>query len=133
MKTEFAEHLITTERMTRERLEAIPRNEWMYREPIGRLAMMHGLLSGDDVEEILRHQHTDDRLFGEIAVQLGMINRHQLDVLVRGQSIRACLELVEDLALAGILEFKTGLEATIEFVSGYDFAAMVERHAAGRV
>jgi hypothetical protein len=130
MKAEFAEHLIATGRVTRDRLDQIPRDEWLYREPIGRLVMLHGLLSGTDVEEILREQHTDDHLFGEIAIRLGMLTREQLDVLFRGQSIRACLELVEDLALSGIVGFNAGLEAVTEFISRYDFAAAIEGRAA---
>lgn len=129
MKAAFAEHLIATGRVTRDQLELIPRSEWLYREPIGRLAMMHGLLSGVDVEEILRQQHTDERLFGEIALRLGMLTREQLDVLFRGQSIRACLELTEDLALAGLIEFNAGLEAAIEFISSHEFSPELEDQA----
>jgi len=123
MKAAFAEYLIVTGRVPRDRLELIPRSEWLYREPIGRLAMLHGLLSGVDVEEVLRLQKRDDQRFGEIAIRMGMLTREQLDVLFRGQSIRACLELIEDLALAGILDFNAGLTAVTEFISGYDFAA----------
>lgn len=122
MKAAFAEYLVVTGRVERDRLELIPRSEWLHRESIGRLAMLHGLLSGVDVEEILRQQRTDDRRFGEIAIRLGMITREQLDVLFRGQSVRACLELIEDLALAGIMDFNLGLAAANEFIGGYDFA-----------
>jgi len=123
MKAAFAEYLIVTGRVPRDRLELIPRSEWLYREPIGRLAMLHGLLSGVDVEEVLRQQRHNDQRFGEIAIRMGMLTREQLDVLFRGQSIRACLELIEDLALAGILDFNAGLAAVNEFVGNYDFAA----------
>jgi hypothetical protein len=122
MKAAFADYLVATGRVSRDRLELIPRSEWLYREPIGRLAMFHGLLSGVDVEEVLRQQRNDDQLFGEIAIRMGMITREQLDVLFRGQSIRACLELIEDLALAGILDFSAGLSAVNEFVGGYGCA-----------
>lgn len=37
--------------------------------------MLHGLLSGADVEEILRHRHIDDRLFGQTALRLGMMTQ----------------------------------------------------------
>jgi hypothetical protein len=123
MKAAFADYLVSSGRVERDRLELIPRSEWLYREPIGRLAMLHGLLSGVDVEEILRHQHHGDQRFGEIAVRMGMLTWDQLGVLFRGQSMRACLELVEDLALAGILDFNAGIAAISEFVSSPEFAA----------
>ena len=132
VKAEFAEYLVTTARVGRERIETIPRDERRSTEPLGRLAMLHGLLSGADVEEILRHRHIDDRLFGQTALRLGMMTQDQLDVLLRGQSIRACLELVEDLALAGALEFKSGLEAITEFVSNRDFATVSATPVAGQ-
>jgi hypothetical protein len=127
MKAALTEYLITTGRLRRERLDSIPPGEWLYHEPIGRLAIMHGLLSGTDVEEILRQTNTDERQFGETAVRLGMISREQLDVLRRGQSIRACLELIEDLALAGIIDFTAGLEAIKAFTASGDFAPMLDR------
>lgn len=123
MKAAFVEYLVATKWVAPDRLELIPRSEWLHRESIGRLAMLHGLLSGMDVEEILRQQRNDDGWFGEIAVRMGMITREQLSVLFRGQAVRACLELVEDLALAGVLEFDAGLAAAQEFISGYDVAA----------
>jgi hypothetical protein len=123
VKSAFAEYLVATGRIERDRLELIPKSEWLYREPIGRLAMLHGLLSGVDVEEVLRQQRYNDQRFGEVAVRMGMITREQLDVLFRGQAIRACLELIEDLALAGALEFNAGLAAVNEFVSSREFTA----------
>jgi hypothetical protein len=123
MKASFADYLVATGRVTPDRLELIPRSEWLHREPMGRLAMLHGLLSGVDVEEVLRHQRTNGQRFGEVAIRMGMITREQLEVLFRGQSLRACLELVEDLALAGILDFTTGLVAATEFISSFDLSS----------
>lgn len=123
MKAAFADYLVATGRVSSDRLELIPRSEWLHREAIGRLAMLHGLLSGVDVEEVLRHQRNNGQRFGEIAIRMGMLTREQLEVLFRGQSVRACLELIEDLALAGLLDFNAGLLAAAEFVGGLDFSS----------
>lgn len=128
MTSAFAEYLIATGRTTREQLSAAAPEGGISREPIGRLAMLHGLLSPSDIDEILSQQSAQECLFGEIAVRLGMLKREQLDILVRGQSIRACLELVEDLALAGAVDFASGLEAIKEYISGEHYA---QSHAHG--
>lgn len=129
MKAELTDFLVSTGRIQREQLQLISREDWLSREPIGRLALLHGLLSAADIDEILNRQLTDHRLFGEIAIQLGMLTSEQLDILYKGQSVRACVELVEDLALAGILDFGEGLNAAMEFISNYDFSVAPDRDA----
>ncbi|GMU20826.1 MAG: hypothetical protein AMXMBFR13_09220 [Phycisphaerae bacterium] len=124
MKQAFAEHLVSTGRISRERLGTLAQSEWLDRESIGRLALLHGLLSGPDIDEILRHQHSEPAYFGEIAVRRGFLTPKQLLILCRGQAIRACLELVEDLALSGQIDLDTGLQAIADFVSRRDFAAV---------
>lgn len=122
MLSDFAEYLIATGRVARDRISAMARSEWLLREPIGRLAMMHGLLEPADIDAVLRHQTADERRFGELAVSMGILSSTQLEILARGQALRACLELVEDLALADEMEYQAGMEAISEYMVSHDFA-----------
>ena len=130
MKSRFADYLIASGRIARRRLHEIAPREWVDHEPIGRLALIHGLLTAEDIEEILREQEADDCLFGEIAVRKGLLTPEQLDVLIRGQAMRACVELMEDMARAGEMDFEAGLDAIKAYISSPAFIDELEAQPA---
>ena len=82
---------------------------------LGNLALQHGLLGMDGLEQVLEAQQTDGTLFGEKAVELGLFTRPQLDVLLRAQRYRAVLGLAEELAIHGLGEFSDLLELATTF------------------
>lgn len=84
---------------------------------IGRMMISHGLITVEQVNEILIRQDLYGGFFGENAVALGLINHDQLETLLESQELRRNVELIEELALAGILDFNDGLTALSRFYS----------------
>jgi hypothetical protein len=121
MKEAFAEYLVSSGKIPSDALRGFSRCDWLSRDQLGRLAMLHGLLGGPELQEILTRQEEDARPMGRIAVELGYLSEEQLHILLTGQAVRACLELLEDLALAGTITMAEGLDAIGEFVTGTSF------------
>jgi hypothetical protein len=71
-------------------------------EPIGSIAFSHGMISGGDIDVILDQQRHRYRPFGEIAMEMGMLRREQVEALLLVQQMRAAVETAEALALAGV-------------------------------
>ena len=74
------------------------------REPIGMIAVQHGLIRGGQIDRVLDAQRTSKLRFGELAVQMRLLSRDQVDRLLQVQDIRVVTDLVESLVLAGVLE-----------------------------
>ncbi len=70
------------------------------REPIGMIAVGHGLLNPAQVDLVLDRQRECRDRFGEIAVQLRLLTGEQVDVLVKIQEFRTSCEIAEVLALS---------------------------------
>lgn len=130
MKRAFAEFLVETGRLPRTALAKIARGEWASGDPLGRLALQHNLLSGADIDRILQQQNLEGGYFGEIAQRLELLTRSQLDVLLVGQGVRGCVELVEHLALLKLMDISTGLTAIAEFAAQGSFQAHLEPETA---
>src|SRR4051812_29957973 len=111
MKRVFAEYLISRGLIAGTSLEGIPDLNWNSSEPIGRLALLHNLLEPSSIDEVLERQRTARHLFGEVAVQMKLLRPEHLEVLLHGQGARSCIELIEDLALARLLDVQNGLNA----------------------
>lgn len=126
MKQAFADHLLTTGRISSESLNSMSYAGWLPHEPIGRLAVIHGLLTGNDVDAIMREQKLGRGSFGQIAKHLELLTENQIRFLLIGQAARACLELLEVLVLAETLSMASGLEAMAEFISQDKFLAVTE-------
>lgn len=71
-------------------------------EPLGVIAFRYGMITGGDIDEILDAQRHDDRPFGEIAVEKGLLTTEQVRTLLFVQQMRAATEAAEALALAGV-------------------------------
>lgn len=90
-------------------------------EPIGRSAMLHGLLTAVDVDRILTAQSQSGGYFGEIAIRIGLLTEHDVRVLLAGQNIRCCLELAETLALSKKLSIKEALHLLGHFLVSTEY------------
>lgn len=121
MKRAFAEFLVASGHVAPEVMASLVDIDWENREPIGRLALLHGLLCGRDIDYILGEQSAKGGLFGEIAIRLGLLTERQLNILLTGQGLRGCAELVEDLAIAGAVESTSGIKAISTFITGAKF------------
>ena len=75
------------------------------REPIGMIAVGHGLLTAPQIDEILDAQRGCSERFGEIAIRMGFLTPHQVEVLVKVQEFRTAVAITEALTLAGVLRY----------------------------
>jgi hypothetical protein len=73
------------------------------REPIGMIAVEHGLLSAPQIDTILDRQRRSKERFGEIAVGLGFLTAEQVGTLVKIQEFRTAGAITEALALGGLM------------------------------
>jgi len=74
------------------------------REPIGMIAVSHGLLRANEIDIVLdRQRECKDRRFGQIAVELEFLTEEQVEILVKIQEFRTSADISEALALAGVL------------------------------
>ena len=76
------------------------------REPIGMIAVGHGLLRPDQIDLILDRQRDSTLRFGDLAVRLGCLTRDQVDLLLAIQEFRASAAVAEAMALAGVLSWE---------------------------
>jgi hypothetical protein len=69
----------------------------------GALALRLGLLSVEQIDNILENQETNGhgKFFGEIAVELGFVEQVQIEHLLGIQQLNRQLELGEQLVLSG--------------------------------
>lgn len=125
LKREFAEFLVATNRIPPDVLETASGGNWTAREPIGRLALLHGLIEPSAIDEIVRRQQDANDLFGQTAIQMGLLTRDQLAALLAGQAVRGCAEVLEDLVLSGHLSLRAGIAALAEFLARQRITAAV--------
>lgn len=67
------------------------------------IAVEHGLLQTTQIDVILDRQRMCNSRFGDIAVELGALTRHQVETLLKTQEFRTSACIAESLALAGVL------------------------------
>ncbi len=107
----------------------------LVREPIGMIAVGHGLLQAREIDLILDRQRQCSDRFGEIAVEMGFLKPDQVETLIRIQEFRATVAICEALALAGVLTHEkafrylgtwlAGDDEVIAMISGTDESAQV--------
>ena len=73
------------------------------REPIGMIAVGHGLLRPDQIDLILDRQRNSSLRFGDLAIELGCLTQEQVELLLAIQEFRASAAAAEAMALAGTL------------------------------
>lgn len=85
------------------------------REPLGMIAVQHGLMKGDQIDRILNTQRESPRLFGDLAVEMRILRREQIDRLLRIQEFRVNSHVAEALVLSGAMKFDEALGQLGEF------------------
>lgn len=92
----------------------------LVREPIGMIAVGHGLLQADEIDLILDRQRDSTDRFGEIAVEMGFLKPQQVLTLIKIQEYRTAGAICEALALAGILECENAFQYLGMWLAGDD-------------
>ena len=69
-------------------------------EPIGSIAFNYGMITGSHIDEILDEQRRSRMMFGEIAIERGILTRTQVEALLQVQQIRAVTGIAEAMALS---------------------------------
>ena len=80
------------------------------REPIGMIAVAHGLIQANEIDVILDRQRACKQRFGEIAVELGILPQGQVETLVKIQEFRTSACITEALALASVLSCEDAVQ-----------------------
>jgi hypothetical protein len=103
MQNSFVEFLIDRDLVSSGIAKQLTEGKRFVCEPIGMIAVSHGLLHPNQVDVVLDRQRGCKDRFGDIAVEMGFLTREQVERLVRIQELRAAAEIGEALALAGVL------------------------------
>ncbi len=102
MRREFVEYLISESVVPESASENLRDLVRGAPEPIGSLAFKYGMITGADIDLVLDEQRKSHRPFGEIAKNLGLLTRTQVQGLLRIQQLRSATEIAEALALSGV-------------------------------
>ncbi len=86
------------------------------REPIGRLARRQGWLAGEDLDRILDQQRDDDRRFGELAADMGLLAEAQIRSLLHLQRLREAVQTAELLVCTGHLSLDDAMTSLGAFL-----------------
>jgi hypothetical protein len=113
---QFEEFLI--ERLSLSPEDRLRRCEWAGAgNTIGALALRLGALDLAEIDRILDAQEDDRRLFGELAVHLGMLSEEQVKRLVELQRFHQLFEVGEQYVVQGRIGIRDLLVAILEFPS----------------
>lgn len=82
---------------------------------IGAIALRMNLLTIDQVDDIINAQETESKLFGQIAIELGFIDKDELDRLLELQRFHWSFELGELLFVRGDVDLPKLLEFYVQF------------------
>lgn len=103
MEHPFIQFLLERDIVSESVARRFTENKRYVREPIGMIAVDHGLLDVSQIDEILDRQSETDKRFGEIAVEMGFMSEAQVERLVKIQANRVPADIAEILALAGVI------------------------------
>jgi hypothetical protein len=117
VKNKFTEYLISRREITEAAGEGLGTWSLRNREPIGIIAVEHGLISGHQVDEILDRQRGSKARFGELAVEMGLLKDAEVSWLIEVQNFRAVSSVAEALALSGLMPFNNAARLLADFVT----------------
>lgn len=87
------------------------------RVPFGMLARTHGLLTCENIDAIFNAQQDTDRLFGETAVEMGLLTDFQVALLLDIQELQLTCTTAQALAVSGEMDWGTALAELSGFIS----------------
>jgi hypothetical protein len=90
------------------------------------IAVDHGLIIGQQIDEILNRQRESKLKFGELAVEMGLPTPDKVRTLLQIQQSRMLTDTVEALALAGVIPLMTGVHLLSDFVKEQPGDSVVE-------
>jgi hypothetical protein len=116
MKHPFIEFLIERDLVPASVTKKLIEDKRYVREPIGMIAVSHGLLRPDQIDMILDHQDDSNKRFGEIAIELGFVTEQQVETLIKIQQSRVTIDIAEALALAGVMPYEDAVRHMATFL-----------------
>ncbi|MBC7834501.1 MAG: hypothetical protein H7Y88_05295 [Phycisphaerales bacterium] len=94
-------------------------------EPLGAIAFNYGMITGADIDMILAEQRGTKRLFGEIALSMGILTKGQVESLVRIQQMRSAVGVAEALLLSGVFDAAELMGELGRFLSVYQHKSVI--------
>lgn len=117
MEMPFLSYLRSTGRLSHSDVERISRWAMSNREPIGMIAVAHGLITGEQIDEVLDRQRQSGEKFGQVGIELGLLTEKQVQTLLEIQRQRMVTVVLEALSLSESLPLREGLLAHAEFIT----------------
>lgn len=116
MSIPFIQYLVDDGAITptdAERIEA-----WTSRrhDPIGIIAVEHGMILGRQIDQILSRQQELGLRFGQTGVEMGHLTEGNMACLLELQQLRASWRVIEAILLSGMLPSERILRAYATFV-----------------
>ena len=99
----FLDHLLERGLISQSCHEDLSRWSMHSRVPLGMLAVHHGLLTGEGFDAILDAQRSSSKLFGELAVEMGLLNESHVPVLLDIQTFQIACSVAQAAALSGAM------------------------------
>ena len=118
----FLHDLLESERVTPAEAERIAAWASKQQDPLGIIAVEHGLIVGRQIEEVLERQRVTGLRFGETGVSMGYLTDTNLSCLLEIQQIRGWNRVLEVVMLSGLLSSSKALMA---------FSGFIQRREAG--
>ncbi len=131
MKLPFVQFLISSGEIPEGAANRISQRAVHNKEPIGMIAVDHGLIVGHQIDEILDRQRHSKLKFGELAIDMGLFTQEKVQTLLQIQQFRTLARVMEALALANVLSLPAGVLLLLEFASEQPGECFTERTTAG--
>lgn len=127
MPNAFVEFLTENGRITQDQAHNL--DAWLRHDPqpLGMIAMSHGLLTGHEIDEVLQRQSETRELFGDVAVKTALLTNQQLERILEVQQFRRHVTVVESLALSGRMGIEDAAECFAEFLRWQPAASLTGR------
>lgn len=130
MSQPFVNHLVKTGILSAQQASRVEAWASGRHDPVGIIAVEHGMIIGRQIDDVLGRQRDWDRRFGQIAVEMGYLSDGQLDSLLTIQEFRDQTRVVEAVILAGLAPSGEILRAYGRFVLDHECGDAAVRSAA---
>lgn len=114
MRVRFAQFVASRGYVAPARAHQLAKARPQFREVLGAIALGHGLITLEQLEDVLQHL-AGDALFGEVAIRLGYLSPEHVDRLLAIQELQEAIEIGEALLLDGLIGRQQLLEELTSF------------------